>query len=54
MFLYAISKYASSEDIANITVDELFMREGRGIPSVIISDHDKLFTGTCFQKREWR
>ena len=36
VFLYAISKYASSEDIANITVDELFMREGRGIPSVII------------------
>ena len=49
VFLYAISKYATSEEIAKITVDELFMREGRGIPSVIISDHDKLFTANFWR-----
>ena len=29
VFLYAISKYATSEEIANLTVDEMFMRTRR-------------------------
>ena len=49
VFLYATSKYATSEDVGNLIVDELFMREGRGIPSVIISDNDKLFTANFWR-----
>ena len=33
VFLYAASKYATSEDVGNLVVDELCMREGRGLPN---------------------
>ena len=49
VFLYATSKYATSEDVGNLLVDELCMRGGRGLPTVILSDNDKLFTANFWR-----
>ena len=50
VFLYACSKHATSEDIGDLFVTEMCMREGRGIPRVIISDNDKLFTANFWRQ----
>ena len=48
-FLYALSKHATSENVGDLFVNEICMREGRGLPRVIISDHDALFTANFWR-----
>ena len=45
----ALLKHATSESVGDLFVSEICLREGRGLPRVIISDHDALFTANFWR-----
>ena len=49
LFLYAVSKHMTSAQCAELFVDNICYREGRGLPLSIVSDNDKLFTANYWQ-----
>ena len=59
IFLYAHSKHITAPEMAQLFVDEISYKAGRGLPLSVISDNDKLFTagaGHYSEKkpRRWR
>ena len=59
IFLYAHSKHCTAPEMAQLFVDEISYKAGRGLPLSVISDNDKLFTagaGHYSEKkpRRWR
>ena len=49
LFLYAISKHCTAPEMAQLFVDEICYKAGRGVPLSVISDNDKLFTANFFK-----
>ena len=49
LFLYAVSKHMTSEECADMFVENICYREGRGLPLSIVSDNDKLFTANYWR-----
>ena len=49
IFLHAHSKHTTATEMAQLFVDEICYKAGRGIPLSVISDNDKLFTAQFFK-----